>query len=111
MSSSESARHGVSNVARTTSSWLPGKYSAPTYSFGAVPFTAKLSSFLESRSLISSVTEVADFESCALASAGVRITIAARTTLRNRRRAGVMVPPRNVGALYHGIGDGGTGEP
>src|SRR6266545_7182286 len=97
MSSSESARHGVSNFALTTSSWLPGKYRAPTYSFGEAPFTAKLSSFIESSILTSSVTEVADLESWADA-AVARSRIAARAILLNRRIVRVMCPPGECSA-------------
>src|SRR5258706_7844041 len=103
MSSSESARQGVSNFALTTSSWLPGKYNAPTYSLGDAPFTAKLSSFIESSILTSSVTEVADLESWADAAAGARNRIAARAIPLKRRVVSVMNPPLvNAWGLYHG---------
>jgi hypothetical protein len=60
--------------------------------------TAKLSGFIESSILTSSVTDVADFESWAVATAGASISTAARA-YRNRRIVSVMVPLRNVGRL------------
>src|SRR5688500_5887974 len=94
-------RAALPNLPRTTSSWVPAKYKAPTY-WSPAWRAATLSSFRSSRSLLSSAASGADFESCAKDTAGP--SKRAKSTEMPMLRAAVFKVPSFVtrGAdLYH----------